>query len=86
MCSMCTVLCSYPVVALHFTEPFQIESDVSNTALGSILTQEHIYFHKTIAFLSNTLANYKKNYSVHDHSLLAIIPYCKAWCPYIDRQ
>ena len=37
--SPCTVLCGHPVpTILDFTIIFQIESDVSDTALGEVLT------------------------------------------------
>ena len=80
-------LCSHPVLALpDFTKPFHIESDASDTAVGSVLTQEHAFVHKSIAFHSKTPNSSEQNYSVHDYELLEIVTYCKAWCPYIDGQ
>ena len=87
MYSLCTALCSHPVLALpDFTKPFCIESDASDTAVGGVLTQEHASVHKPIAFLSKTLTSSEQNYSVHDYELLAIVTCCKAWRPYIDGQ
>ena len=58
MHSLCTALCSHPVLALpDFTKPFHIESDASDTAVGGVLTQEHASVRKPIAFLSNTLTS-----------------------------
>ena len=87
MHSLCTSLCSHSVLALpDFTKPFYIESDASDTAVGGVLTQEHASVHKPIAFHSNILTTSEQNYSVNDCELLAIVTYCKAWCPYIDGQ
>ena len=87
MHSMCIELCSHPVLVLpDFTKPFHIESDPSDTAVGSVLIQEHASVHKPIAFLRNRLSRSDQNYSVHDYKLLAIVTYCKAWRPYIDGQ
>ena len=82
---MCTAICSHPVIALpDFTKPFCIECNASDTAVGHDLTQEHVFVHKPIDFLSKTLTSSEQNYSIYDYKLLAIITYCKAWCPYID--
>ena len=87
MCSLCTALCSHPVLALpDFTKPFRIDSDPSNTAVGGLLTQKHASTHKPIAFLSKTLTISEQNYTVHDHELLTIVTCCKAQLPYIDGQ
>ena len=87
MRSLCTTLCIHPVLALpDFIKLFCIESDASDTAVGGILTQDHASIHKPIAFISKTLTSSEQNYSIHNHELLEIITYCKAWCPYIDRQ
>ena len=49
MHSLCTALCSHPILALpDFTKPFCIESDASDTAVGGILTQEHASIHKPL--------------------------------------
>ena len=78
--SLCTALCSHPVLALlEYTKPFQIESDASDTAVSSVITQEHAYIHKHIAFLNNTSTNSEKKYSIHDCELFSIVTYCKAW-------
>ena len=87
MKSLFTALHSHPVLALpDCTKPFQIESDVSNTAIGGVLTQEYVAIHKSTAFFSNTLSSSEKNYSVNNYELLAIITCCKAWQRYNDRN
>ena len=83
MHSLCTALCSHPVFALpYFTKPFRIESDVSGTTVGGVLTQEHASIHKAIAFLSSTLTSSEQNCP----SQRAACNCCKTWRPYIDRQ
>ena len=69
-----------------FHKTFHIESDASNTAVGSTHTQEHAYIHKPIAFLRKMLISFERNYNDHDHELLAIVTCCKAWGPHIDGQ
>ena len=87
MHSLCTELCSHPVLALiDFIKPFHIESDVSETAVYSVLTREHAFIHKPIALLSKTLTSSKQKYTFHNHELLEIITYCKACCPNIEGQ
>ena len=81
MCSLCTRLCGHCGLALpDYTKPFQTEGNASDTAVGSVLTLEHISVHKTIAFLSEIFTSSEENFSVDDFKLLAIITYCKAWC------
>ena len=80
--SLCTALCSHFVLALpDFTKPFYIESDASDNAVGSVLTQEHASIHKPIAFLSKTLTSSELNNSIQDCKVLEIVMYCKAWHP-----
>ena len=50
-----------------FTKPFCIESNASDTAVGSVLTQEHTSVHKPIDILRKTLTSFEREYSVHDY-------------------
>ena len=84
MCSLCTALCSYPVLALlDFTKPFSMESYASDTAVDGAHTQEHASVHKPINFLSKTLTSSECNYSIYNQ-LLAIVACCKAWQSHIN--
>ena len=79
ICSLCTALCSHPVLALlDFTKPFCIDSYALDTAAGNVLTQEHTSIHKPIALLSKILTSSEQNYNVHNYELLAIITCCKS--------
>ena len=87
MHSLCTALCSHPILALpDFTKPFCIESDASDTAVGGVFTQQHVSVHKPIALFNRTLSSSETNYSVHDHELFAIVTCYKAQRPYFDGQ
>ena len=49
ICSLCTTLCSNPVLALpDFTKVFQIESNASDTTIGILFTQQHISVEKPL--------------------------------------
>ena len=84
--AQCIMQLSCSCFAKLFQSILNTESDASDTVVGSVLTQDHAFSHKTIALLSNTLTSCEKNYSVYDHKMLAIISYCKAWQGYIVRQ
>ena len=87
MHSLCTALCSHSVLALpDFIKPFLIESDVSDTAVGIVLTEEHASSDKLIALLGKIFTRSEQNFSAHDYELLAIATCYKAWRPYIDGQ
>jgi hypothetical protein len=66
------------------TEPFTVETDVSNFALGAILSQPGIdgSLHP-VAFYSRKLTNAKINYQVYDKELLAIITTFEQWKSYL---
>jgi len=62
-------LLQYP----DFTKPFVLTTDVSNEALGAILSQGPIGRDLPIAYASRTLVNAEKNYSTTEKELLAIV-------------
>ena len=62
MHSLCAALCNHPILALpNLTKSFHIENDVSDTAIGGVLTQDHAPIRKPIAFFSNTLSSSEQN-------------------------
>ena len=72
-----------PVLALpNFDQPFEMETDASDVAVGSVLTQQS----RLVAYFSKSLTTAEHNYPVHDRELLAIILCCKRWRPYLDGQ
>jgi hypothetical protein len=67
-------------------KPFIVETDVSNFALGAILSQFGIdgLLHP-VAFYSQKLTSAEINYQVYDKELLAIITAFEQWRPYLAR-
>jgi hypothetical protein len=65
-------------------KPFIVEMDVSNFALGAILSQFGIdgLLHP-VAFYSRKLTSAKMNYQVYDKELLVIITTFEQWRPYL---
>ena len=56
MHSLCTKICSHPVLALpDLTKPFH--SNTFNTAVSGVLMQQHASVRKPIALLSNTITS-----------------------------
>ena len=62
-------------------DPFIVETDASNYALGAILSTIHPSDNQVhpIAFMSPEL-----NYDVHNKELLAIFEAFKSWCHYLE--
>ena len=54
MCSLCTALCSHSVLALQvFSNPIQIDSDASDTAVDGVLIQKYTYIYIYIYIFIN---------------------------------
>src|SRR3954470_20539886 len=69
-----------PVLAMpKGEEPFMIECDASEGALGAILTQKQDDKWRPVAFLSKALNPTERNYKIHDKELLAIITTFDEW-------
>ena len=64
-----------------FTQPFYLETDASDTAVGGVLMQNH----RPIAYFSKSLNTAERNYPTHDRELLAIVLSSCRWRPYLDR-
>ncbi|GAA5988531.1 hypothetical protein JCM11641_003305 [Rhodosporidiobolus odoratus] len=75
------------ILLRHFdpTLPIELETDASDYALGSVLSQRHadgrLY---PVAFRSRKFDAAELNYEVHDKELLAIIDACRAFRPYLE--
>ncbi|GAA5878751.1 hypothetical protein JCM1840_006046 [Sporobolomyces johnsonii] len=74
-------------ILCHFRPgmPIELETDASDFALGSVLSQRHedgkLY---PIAFRSRKFDHAEINYEVHDKELLAIIDACKHFRTYLE--
>jgi RNase H-like domain found in reverse transcriptase len=67
------------------SKPFQIESDPSKVATGTVLTQLNSNGDRhPIAFLSKTFSETERKYEIYDRELLGIIRALKEWRHYIQ--
>jgi hypothetical protein len=66
-------------------QSYQIESDTSKVATGTVLTQLDLNGNwHPIAFLSKTFSETKRKYKIYDRGLLGIIQALKEWKHYIQ--
>jgi hypothetical protein len=80
LCSDQRRLCSSPILHLpDLSQPFRIESDTSQYAIGSILKQGG----HPIAYHSETLSEEKKNYSTYDKEFYSLVQALKQWRHYL---
>lgn len=70
-----TALCTAPVLAYpDFARPFRITTDASGTGLGAVLSQTTSDgTHHPVAFISRSLNNAEKNYSVSEQECLGVV-------------
>lgn len=78
-------LMSYPVVQCpDFEFEFQIQCDVSNVGLGSVLLQHIENEERVIAYASLTLNKAERNYSTTEKECLAVLHSLDVFRPYIE--
>ena len=63
--------------------PFCVEADVSDHALGGVLSQQVDGVWRPVAFLSKSLSSAERNYEIYDKELLAIMSCLEEWRPYL---
>ena len=83
---ICDLITADPVLVLPDPrKPFEVETDVSDYAIGGQLGQrdEQGKLHP-VAFFSKKLAGPQLNYPIHDKELLAIIEAFQEWRPYLS--
>jgi hypothetical protein len=73
------------LVHANMSNPFTVETDVSDFALGAVLSQEQAdgQLHP-VAFYSRKLLPAEANYDTHDKELLAIVVIFKEWRHFLE--
>jgi len=74
------------LVALNLDKKMRMEVDVSDYALGGVLSMEGEGGRwKPVAFLSKSLNKMEKNYEIHDKEMLVIIRELESWRYLLER-
>lgn len=68
------------------TKPFILTTDVSDFAIGAVLTQDQGKGEQLVAYDSRKLSKAEQNYPVHEKELLAVVHAIKLWRSYIEGQ
>ena len=58
---------------------FRVETDSSNYALSTVLSQKQNGIWQLIAFISQSLNPAERNYEIYDKEMLAIVEAIKDW-------
>ncbi len=66
-----------------YTQPFQIHTDASGTAIGSVLTQNHCGTDLPVAYFSRKLNSAETRYTVSEKEALAIVASVKHFSHYV---
>jgi hypothetical protein len=72
--------CSNPVLSFpNMKQPFEIETDASAYAVGTVLTQHR----HPVAYHSETLSDTIQKYPTYDKEMYSIVQSCRQWKHYI---
>src|SRR5690348_6706699 len=63
--------------------PYTVTTDASDFAIGAVLSQDDGAGDRPVAFTSQTLNEARRNYSVYDKEMLAILEALRVWRPYL---
>ena len=79
-----SVVTSAPTLTLpDDTKPYTVNTDTSDHAIGTVLSQDQGQGLQCIAFESRKLKGTELNYMTHEKEFLAIIHALKAWQHYL---
>ncbi len=80
-----TILTSTPILRMPTdSDPYRLEADSSDYAIGAVLSQEQEGTWYPIAYMSKSLNDVERNYPIHDKELLAIIRALEEWRHYLE--
>ncbi len=65
------------------TDPFRVEADTSEGAVGAVLSQKQNGVWCLVAFMSKSLSTMEMNYEIYDKELLAIMLALSKWWHYL---
>ncbi len=65
------------------TDPFMVEADASEGAIGAVLSQKQNGKWRPVAFMSKSLSATERNYKIYDKELLAIMLALDEWRHYL---
>jgi hypothetical protein len=81
---MKTLITTAPILSIPTDDdPFRIEADASEYAVGAVLSQKQDNKWKPIAFMSKALNPTQRNYEVYDREMLAIMIALTEWRKYL---
>ncbi len=63
--------------------PFRVEADASEGAVGAMLSQQQNGVWHPVAFMSKSLSATERNYEIYDKELLKIMLALLEWCHYL---
>ena len=67
---------------LYLQQPFEIETDAFDYAIGTVLTQQG----HPVAYHSETLSDTVHKYPTYDKEMYSIVQACRQWKHYILRK
>ncbi len=68
---------------LNNDDPFRVEADTSEGAVGAVLSQQQNGVWCPVAFMSKSLSMTEQNYEIYDKELLAIMLVLSEWRHYL---
>ncbi len=65
-------------------QPFELEVDVSNYAIGvTLIQQDELKRWHPVAYYSTTLSEMERNYDIYNKELLAVVKSLRHWRTYL---